>query len=125
VAVDLTKFDPEDVSAFAEALKDRASDISTKWWTENKDVVSGYLRSLAEAAFQTRLALEVGRIKADDADKIMHMQELAFNQTMQYTKFMTFVLAQRLLNGVFELVGWAIYNRTGVNLFPGLVKPQE
>jgi hypothetical protein len=38
---------------------------------------------------------------------------------------MTLILAQRLLDAAFSVVGWVIYNRTGINVMPGLVKPSS
>jgi hypothetical protein len=66
-----------------------------------------------------------GAVSPEAADIIMHNQELAFNQTIRFTEYMTLVLAQKLLDTVFAVVGWAIYNRTGVNLFPALVTPKR
>lgn len=54
---------------------------------------------------------------------ILHNQELAFNQTLQFTKLMTLVLAQQLLNAAFTVIGWVIFNKTGINLAPNLVRP--
>ncbi len=53
----------------------------------------------------------------------MGMQKAAFSQTLQFAQYMTLALAQQIENTVFTVIGWAIYNRTGFNLFPLLVKP--
>jgi hypothetical protein len=55
--------------------------------------------------------------------QIMGMQKAAFSQTLQFAQYMTLALAQQIENTVFTVIGWAIYNRTGFNLFPLLVKP--
>ena len=114
-------FDPDSVGDLVQAILGDLRDLSARWWNENASLVEGYTRSLAEATMQTRTALIEKRIRPDEADRIMHMQELAFNSLIHFTKFMTFSLAQKALDRTFRLVGLAIFNRTGVNLFPHLV----
>lgn len=113
----------DNVDDLVSTLEEELGGVSTQWWNANKSVVAGYLRSLAEATMQTRLALANGQIPAQAADMIMSNQKLAFTQTLQFTQFMTLVLAQQLLDAAFKVIGWVIYNRTGVNLAPSLVQP--
>jgi hypothetical protein len=121
--LDFANLKIETVDGLVSALEDELGGVSTKWWNANKSVVSGYLRSLAEASVQTQLALANHQIPPEAADMIMRNQQLAFNQTLQFTKFMTLVLAQQLLDATFRVIGWAIYNKTGINLAPSLVQP--
>ena len=121
--VDFASLNIDNVDQLVSALEDELGGVSTKWWNANKSVVAGYLRSLAEATMQTRLALANGQIPPEAADMIMRNQQQAFDQTLQFTKFMTLVLAQQLLDATFRLIGWVIYNKTGVNLAPSLVQP--
>jgi hypothetical protein len=121
--VDFTSLNIDNVDDLVSTLGDELGEVSTKWWNANKSVVAGYLRSLAEATLQTRLALANGQIPPEAADMIMRNQQLAFNQTLQFTKFMTLVLAQQLLDATFRVIGWVIFNKTGVNLAPSLVQP--
>jgi hypothetical protein len=51
------------------------------------------------------------------------MQRAAFEQALHFSEYMTLVLGQRLLDTVFRIVGWAVLNRTGINLAPNLVQP--
>ena len=113
----------DNVDQLVSTLEDELGGVSTQWWNANKSVVAGYLRSLAEATLQTQVALTNQQIPAEAADMIMRNQQLAFNQTLQFTKFMTLVLAQQLLDATFRLIGWVIFNKTGVNLAPSLVQP--
>ena len=121
--VELSEFNPASVSALSDAIVGEVGAIGGNWWVTNAALVEGYIKSLSEAAMQTASALASGTIKPTQADQIMKMQEVAFKSTIQFTKFMTFALAQKVLDTVFRLVGWAIRNRTGVNLFPGVVQP--
>lgn len=122
--IEFASFKPADVKELVGALSTELSGLGKKWWETNSEIVQGYLRSLSEAFFQTKAALLSGRIRSDQADRIMHMQELAFGSTIQFTKYMTFALAQKALDTAFRLVGWAMYNYTGINLFPQLVSPE-
>ena len=118
---DLSDFNPETVGELFDRLGDELKGVATDWWNENHESVGGYLTYLATATLQTRAALVEGRISQEYADIIMHDQELAFKQTLQFATFMTLVLAQKLYDAVFRVIGSVIFNRTGVNLWPDLV----
>ncbi|KRA65990.1 hypothetical protein ASD79_01530 [Caulobacter sp. Root655] len=122
--VDFANLNIDTVDQLVSALEDELKGVSAAWWKANKVVLPGYLRSLAEASIQTRTALANGLIPPEAADMILHNQELAFNQTLQFTKLMTLVLAQQLLNAAFTVIGWVIFNKTGINLAPNLVRPE-
>ncbi|WP_426029506.1 hypothetical protein [Caulobacter sp. DWP3-1-3b2] len=122
---DFASLDIDSVDQLVSVLEDELGGVSTQWWNANKAVVAGYLRSLAEATMQTRTALFNQQIPPEAADMIIHNQELAFNQTLQFTKFTTLVLAQQLLNAAFKVIGWVIFNKTGINLAPNLVQPTD
>ncbi len=122
---DLTTFNPANVDEFVDALTAEVQTLGHKWWETNREIIPGYLRSLAEATLQTELALEAEVIDSSTADQIFRMQQAAFRQTMRFTKYMSLVLSQRVVDSVFRMVGWAIYNRIGFNFFPELVRPEE
>lgn len=123
MSTDFSTLQIDDVDSLVSVLEQQLGDTATDWWNANKAVVPGYLRSLAEATIQTRTALANHQITPEAADMILHNQELAFNQTIQFTKFMTLALGQTLLNTVFRVIGWVVYNKTGVNIAPNLVQP--
>ncbi|MEE4279410.1 MAG: hypothetical protein V2I82_13160 [Halieaceae bacterium] len=118
---DYASFNPTNVDEFVAALTDEVKVLGNKWWETNSSIVPGYLRSLAEATLQTEVALVEGKIDSSTADQVFRMQQAAFRQTMRFTKYMTLVLSQKVVDAVFRLVGWAIYNRVGFNFFPELV----
>ncbi|PLR24036.1 hypothetical protein SGCZBJ_14375 [Caulobacter zeae] len=123
MSIDFSTLQVDDVDSLVSVLEQQLGDTATDWWNANKTVVPGYLRSLAEATIQTRTALANHQITPEAADMILHNQELAFNQTIQFTQYMSLTLGQTLLNTVFRVVGWVIYNKTGVNIAPNLVQP--
>jgi hypothetical protein len=110
-------------SQLFDALKDEVAGTASKWFDENRSSVSGYFESLAEASIETARALAEGRIGEEQAAMIFADQKAAFEQTIEFTKFMTAVLAQKLFDGVFSIVGWTVFRHTGINLFPELVQP--
>lgn len=110
-------------SELFDALKDEVAGTASKWFDENRSSVSGYFESLAEASIETTRALAEGRIGEEQAAMIFADQKAAFEQTIEFTKFMTAVLAQKLFDGVFSIVGWTVFKHTGINLFPELVQP--
>lgn len=120
---DLTAFKPTNVDDLFDMLVDEVTGEAKQWWTKNRGLMTGYLKSLAEAQFQTALALESKQITEKQANRAFRSQELAFEQSLEFSKYMTLVLAQRVMDAVFRVLGWAIYNRTGINLAPHLVKP--
>ncbi|MGY6662998.1 MAG: hypothetical protein ACXIVO_11820 [Glycocaulis sp.] len=121
----LENFLPANSAELFARIEQEISSEAIEWWTENKTLVSGYIRALSEAAMQTQIALSQSRIAPEDAEIILLNQEAALRQIIRYTKFSSLILAQRLLDSIFMVVGWAIYNRTGVNLFPGRVTPTQ
>lgn len=113
----------DDVGDLVSALKDELSGVGVEWWAQNKGVVAGNLKSLAKAALKTQAALVEGRIDQETAELALAEQKAAFRDVLNFTELMTLVLAQRLLDATFRLIGWVIYNKTGVNLAPDLVQP--
>nr|WP_166180981.1 hypothetical protein [Altererythrobacter segetis] len=121
---DLSAFNPNNVDDLASRIVQQVSGEAKTWWDKNSGLMTGYVRSLAEAAFQTTTALANGTITAVQANSATRAQKLAFEQTVEFTEFETLVLAQRIVDAVFTVIGWVIYNRTGINLTPGLVQPK-
>ncbi|MFZ0268479.1 hypothetical protein [Caulobacter sp.] len=113
----------DDVGDLVSALEDELGGVSTRWWNKNKGVVAGNLKSLATAAIKTQAALIEGRIDQETAELALAEQKASLQDVLNFTELMTLVLAQQLLDATFRLIGWVIYNKTGVNLAPDLVQP--
>ena len=120
MALDLSTFNPSTAQELANAVTGQISTMGKRWWETNSQDVEGYVRSLAEAAVQTGTALAEGRIEKAQAQMIMEMQKTAYQNTLHFTKFMTMALAQNVLDETLRIVGAAVMNRTGLNLWPGL-----
>lgn len=113
----------DDVGDLVSALEHELGGVSARWWNKNKGVVAGNLESLATAAIKTQAALVEGRIDQETAELALAEQKASLQDALAFTELMTLVLAQQLLDATFRLIGWVIYNRTGVNLAPELVQP--
>lgn len=115
---DLKEFKPKNVNELLARITDDLKDVGTDWLKENQGVMDGYIKSLVEAAMQTTVALKAGKISAEYADQVLHMQQAAFRQTIKYTKFMTLVLSQKIVDTAFSIIAHAVKNQTGYDLFP-------
>jgi hypothetical protein len=120
---DFSQLSIHNAAGLLDALKDEVTGTASDWFRENGTAASGYLQSLAQASMQTAKALAEGRIGEEQAAMIFADQKAAFLQTFEFSRFMTAVLAQKLLDGVFGIIGWTLFRQTGVNLFPELVRP--
>lgn len=116
----LADFNASSVDELFDEIVQQVKGVAGKWYNSNKDVVSGYLKSLAEAAFQTQTSLKAGRIDKEVADQALRMQQSALRQTIRYTEFMTFVLAQQVVDAAFKVIATAVKNATNIDFFPEL-----
>lgn len=122
--VDFSTLSLTNVNAMLGAIRTEVAGTAGDWFSKNESTISGYLQSLAQAAVETQASLLAKRIPPEQAQMILDNQKAALQQTLDFAEYMTLALAQQLLDGVFSIIGWSIFNTTGVNLFPDLVKPQ-
>lgn len=120
MALDLSTFNPANAGELATAITGEISGMGAEWWQTNSQDVEGYIRSLSEASVQCATALAEGRIGKEQAQMIMEMQKTSFQNTLHFSEFMTLALAQNVLDETLKIVGAAIMNRTGLDLWPGL-----
>lgn len=120
---DLSTFNPANVQDLVKELENQGAAITGAWWKSNSAAVEGYLKSIASATLQTQVALAAKRIDADTAATLMQMHTDTLKTTLQFAIFMTEALAQKLVDAITQVIGWVIFNKTGVNLMPSVVKP--
>jgi hypothetical protein len=115
---DLSTFNP---TSFDDLFKAFVDEGSAAIGTSIKDIkaVPGHLKTLAEATLKTAAALAEGRISAETAKEIMVDRKETFKQALEFEAFMALVVAQKLTDAVFKVIGAAIKNRTGISLIPG------
>ena len=92
---------------------------------ENVGAVAGHLRGLAEDSLKTAKALAEGRIDEETAREVMAGRKEILVQMTEFVELTGLQAMQRVADAVFRVIGWAILNRTGINLAPGLVDPQS
>ncbi len=114
--VDLDTFKPESAEDFASAIVQVVVGEVKDLWNEAKDTLLSHITALATAVAKTQERLISGVFSEADADYAIHQQELYFNNILLLSEFLPYVLAQRILNGVFTLINAAIKNVTGIDL---------
>jgi hypothetical protein len=116
--VDLSTFNPQNLDQLFKGLVDegRAAVGSS---VDNIAAVPPQLKTLAEATLKTATALAEGRIDAETAKTILEDRKETLQQALEFEAYMALVVAQKLTNAVFNVIGAVIRNRTGINLFPG------
>ncbi|MEO0990146.1 MAG: hypothetical protein AAFX00_04255 [Pseudomonadota bacterium] len=120
---DLPNFNPSSVDELLGEIFTNVSGVAEDWWRENSGQMKGHLRVVAEAELQVREGLLRGTMTEEAADMNLESQKMLLKAIVNSTQLRKRVLAQRIVNEVFSLVGWSVFNRTGVNLFPEIVKP--
>lgn len=121
MAINLKTFKPGSAGELAEALKISVSEVAADWWNATKDSTSGHLKTLAEAAVETQAGLATGQLTQKQAARSLRGQRRLLQQIALHNELMTLVLAQRIADTALEVVGYAIFNTTGINLFPDVV----
>lgn len=115
---DLSTFNPSSFDDLLKAFLDEGG-AAIGGSIEDMKVVPGHLKTLAEATLKTGKALAEGRISAQTAEELMRDRKETFIQLLEFEAFMGLVVAQKLTDAVFRVIGAAIRNRTGINLIPG------
>lgn len=122
-ATDLSTFNPPNVQALLTEFESQGAAVAGQWWKTNSQTVQGYLQSIAQATVDTASALATGKITADTAATLMQMHTDTLKGTLTFALYMAEALAQKLLDGLTAAIGWAIFNKTGINIMPDVVKP--
>lgn len=115
---DLSTFSP---TSFDDLFKAFVDEGSAAIGSSVKDIksVPGHLQTLARASLNTVEALAERRIGKETAQEALEAQKDAFRQALEFEAFMALVVAQKLTDAVFRVIGAAIRNRTGIDLIPG------
>jgi len=122
--MEYSNFDPGDIEELVAAMTSEIGDVAINWWNETSGAMSPHLQTLAMAALQTRLGHEAGHITSERVKAEMNSQKLLLDTILLAIGLREMVLRQRVVDAVAKLVGWAIFNRTGINVFPDLVTPE-
>lgn len=116
MSIDLDSFKPANAGELLQGILDYVAPIAEGDWEKAVPELKGYLETVAQAAFLTTTQLAAGKITKEQADLAFHMQELSLNQILLYSKVLAYVTAQKVLNGVFQVIISAVKNTTGVEL---------
>jgi len=122
--IDFSKFNPSSVDDLFNAIVSEGEGALGRP-IESGKAVAGHLRLLAAESLKTAAALAEGRIDGQTAKEVLDGRKEALVQIAEFGELLALQAAQRLADGVFRVIGWAIFNRTGINLAPGLVSPKS
>lgn len=120
---DFSTFKPGNMTELFRAIKADVSDTFADWWDANKSAMSGQIQAVAKSAVETQKSLLKGKIPKELAEISIRAQKRALEQILEHTKLMTMVLLQKVVDTIFLRIGWGLFNQTGLNVFPDLVKP--
>jgi len=120
---DLKDFKPQTVDEFLNGVESQISADLIGVWNTQKSRLERNLRILGETTIRVGALLATEQISAAEADAIVYQQEQLFNATLNHIASLPYIAAQTILNTIFKVVGWVIFNYSGVNLFPALVTP--
>ena len=115
---DLSTFNPASLDELFDALvAEGAAAVGRS--LDDIAAVPGHLRTLAEASLKTIEALAEGRISAETAAEILRDRKATLRQALEFEALMGLVVAQKLADAAFRVIGAAIRNRTGLDLLGG------
>ena len=120
---DLSSFNPGSVDDLLHAIVQEGEKALGRP-IDNVKAVAGYLRGLAQDSLLTAAALAEGRISENTAKIAFEGRKEELLQIREFVELQALQGAQRAADAIFRVIGWAIFNRTGINLAPGLVTPQ-
>lgn len=117
---DLANFNPGSVdSLFGAILQEGERALGRP--IENVQAVAAHLRMLAEESLKTAKALAEGRIDAETAREVFEGRQAVLVQMGEFVELTGLQAMQRVADAVFRVIGFAILNRTGINIAPGLL----
>ena len=119
---DLSTFNPGSVDELLTTIL-REGEQALGRPIDNVQAVAGYLRGLAKDSLDTAKALAEGRISARAAERAFEGRKEELLQIREFVELQALQAAQRAADAIFRVIGWAIFNRTGINVAPGLVNP--
>ena len=119
---DLSSFNPGNVDDLLHMILQEGEQALGKP-IQNVQAVAGYLRGLAQDSLATAAALAEGRISKEVAQRAFEGRKDELLQIREFVELQALQGAQRAADAIFRVIGWAIFNRTGVNVAPGLVNP--
>lgn len=121
MALDLKKFKPDSADALFKAVLGEIAEDGKSWWDKTQDTLKDHLKALTVSVMRTKQDLKDGKLTRKEAAIVFRAAQTSFETVVPFTRYLTAVLAQRVINTVVQAVGWAVFNLTGFNFFPAFV----
>lgn len=119
---DFEGFKPGTVEDLAQGLGSALSAAAAKWFSTQREQINGYLVSIAEAVIQTQTSLAAKRIGRQQAAALMTIHKTTFKVYLAGLKYETFEFMQTMLDTAVKALGYAVFNTTGINIAPQVVR---
>ncbi|MFK7744169.1 MAG: hypothetical protein AB8B47_03875, partial [Roseobacter sp.] len=113
MALDLKNFKPESAEDLFKSVLGEISEDGKKWWDKTQDTIADHLKALTVSVMRTRQDLKDGKLTRKEAQIVFRAAQTSFETVVPFTRYLTAVLAQRIVNTVVSAVGWAVFNLTG------------
>ena len=98
------------------ALTQQAIGVVGEKWANLRADLTPYLHALAHAVVDVQARHAAGQMTEQQADYVLHGQELAINSFMQYSTVLAYATAQALLNVLMRTAAGIIQTATGLSL---------
>lgn len=115
-AVDLATFKPGGVDDLAKGILAQLASLLSGKFQDFKQEFGGYVEDVSRAAIAVASLLAEGIYDKRQADLALHAQELLISSAILRAEFLTYELAQSVLETIFGVLRSAIRNLTGVDL---------
>lgn len=110
----LETFRPGDAGELAGGIVSHLADLLGNRLQRFEQEFAGYVADLAKASMALALLVSDGSYDRRQVDIALHTQELLVSNALLRAEFLTYELAQSVLETIFKVVAAAIKNLTGL-----------
>ena len=115
-AVDLSTFKPTGVGDLASGIFSQLAGLLVGKFERFRQEYLSYVEDVSRATIAVANQLKDGLYDVRQADLALHAQELLISNAILRAEFLTYELAQSVLETIFTVLRAAIRNLTGVDL---------
>lgn len=118
---DLSTFKPSSVGELFDAIFGVIAAEGKKWWEKTRKAIEVHVKSLSDAIMHTKNLVVAGDMSTEEAQFFFDQAAQSFETVVPFTKYMSIAAAHRIIKQSLSIVGWAVFNLTGMNFFPKYV----
>lgn len=114
--VDLKTFKPGSADELLKGVLGHVAGLLQEKLKQFEKEMVTYLGDLTKASIALAKLINDGTYGARQADLALHSQELLVNNALLRAEFLTYDVAQSILETIFKVIGAAVKNLTGLQL---------